>query len=103
MSKSSCITRIPLFRFVDIALLEAWITGKPVLVNGVYDVLYDQCLRSNGGLWYEISTNGWQSLIETVGSKENAGRKLMLSNHLLFGRVWERSYLHALPGRQEGG
>ncbi len=37
MSKPSCITRIPLFRFVDIALLQAWITGKPVLVNGACD------------------------------------------------------------------
>jgi glycosyltransferase involved in cell wall biosynthesis len=35
-----------------IAALEAWLLGKPVLVNGDCAVLRGQCIRSNGGLWY---------------------------------------------------
>jgi glycosyltransferase involved in cell wall biosynthesis len=33
--------------------LEAWAIGKPVLANALCDVLKGQCLRSNGGLFYE--------------------------------------------------
>ena len=33
--------------------LEAWALGKPVLANGRCDVLRGQCVRSNGGLYYE--------------------------------------------------
>ncbi len=35
-----------------IALLEAWDRGVPVLANGRCDVLADQCLAGNGGLFY---------------------------------------------------
>jgi glycosyltransferase involved in cell wall biosynthesis len=34
-------------------MLEAWALGKPVLANALCDVLKGQCLRSNGGLYYE--------------------------------------------------
>jgi hypothetical protein len=33
--------------------IEAWALGKPVLANGRCDVLKGQCIRSNGGLYYE--------------------------------------------------
>ncbi len=33
--------------------LEFWMQSKPLLVNGRCRVLVGQCLRSNGGLWYE--------------------------------------------------
>ncbi|XDD50396.1 glycosyltransferase family 4 protein [Leptospira sp. WS92.C1] len=36
----------------SIVLMEAWLLGKPVLVNGKSDVLKGHCLRSNGGLFY---------------------------------------------------
>lgn len=32
--------------------LEAWLMGVPVLVNGYCQVLKDNCLKSNGGLYY---------------------------------------------------
>lgn len=45
------INSSPLESF-SIVLMEAWLKGKPVLVNGKSDVLKGHCLRSNGGLFY---------------------------------------------------
>ncbi|EPG73943.1 glycosyltransferase, group 1 family protein [Leptospira fainei serovar Hurstbridge str. BUT 6] len=36
----------------SIILMEAWIRGTAVLVNGKSEVLKGHCLRSNGGLYY---------------------------------------------------
>ncbi|MFA0823376.1 MAG: glycosyltransferase family 4 protein [Methanomethylovorans sp.] len=41
------------YESLSIVLLEAWLCKKPVLVNGQCEVLKGQCIRSNGGLWYE--------------------------------------------------
>jgi len=41
------------YESLSMVALEAWQLEKPVLVNGGCDVLRDQCVRSNGGLWYE--------------------------------------------------
>jgi glycosyltransferase involved in cell wall biosynthesis len=41
------------FESLSMVALEAWALGKPVLVNGKCDVLKGQCIRSNGGLYYE--------------------------------------------------
>jgi glycosyltransferase involved in cell wall biosynthesis len=41
------------FESLSIVVLEAWGLAKPVLVNGRCDVLRGQCLRSQGGLFYE--------------------------------------------------
>lgn len=38
---------------LSMVTLEAWALGKPVLVNGKCDVLRGQCLRSNGGLYFD--------------------------------------------------
>jgi glycosyltransferase involved in cell wall biosynthesis len=40
------------YESLSIVALEAWRLARPVLVNGRCEVLRDQCLRSNGGLWY---------------------------------------------------
>lgn len=45
------INSSPLESF-SIVLMEAWLKGKSVLVNGKSDVLKGHCLRSNGGLFY---------------------------------------------------
>jgi glycosyltransferase involved in cell wall biosynthesis len=37
---------------LSISVLEAWALGRPVLVNAACRVLEGQCLRSNGGLFY---------------------------------------------------
>lgn len=40
------------FESLSMVLLESWYCKRPVLVNGVCEVLEAQCRRSNGGLWY---------------------------------------------------
>lgn len=40
------------FESLSIAILEAWLAERPVLVNGRCAVLQHQCQHSNGGLWY---------------------------------------------------
>jgi hypothetical protein len=41
------------FESLSMVALEAWALAKPVLANGKCDVLRGQCIRSNGGLYYE--------------------------------------------------
>jgi glycosyltransferase involved in cell wall biosynthesis len=41
------------FESLSMVALEAWALGKPVLANGQCDVLKGQCIRSNGGLYYD--------------------------------------------------
>jgi hypothetical protein len=41
------------FESLSMVALEAWALGKPVLANARCDVLKGQCIRSNGGLYYE--------------------------------------------------
>jgi glycosyltransferase involved in cell wall biosynthesis len=40
------------YESLSMVALEAWALGKPVLASGRCDVLVGQCLRSNGGLYY---------------------------------------------------
>jgi glycosyltransferase involved in cell wall biosynthesis len=47
---------------LSMVALEAWGLGKPVLANGKCDVLRGQCVRSNGGLYYE----NFDEFIETL-------------------------------------
>jgi glycosyltransferase involved in cell wall biosynthesis len=41
------------YESLSIIAIEAWTMGRPVLANGRCKVLEGQCLRSNGGLFYE--------------------------------------------------
>ena len=47
---------------LSMVALEAWALGKPVLANGQCDVLQGQCIRSNGGLYYE----SFEEFVETL-------------------------------------
>jgi glycosyltransferase involved in cell wall biosynthesis len=47
---------------LSMVALEAWALGKPVIANGRCDVLKGQCIRSNGGLYYD----GFAEFIETL-------------------------------------
>lgn len=40
------------YESLSLVLLEAWLFGKAVLVNGECEVLVQQCRLSGGGLWY---------------------------------------------------
>ncbi|MEQ1898233.1 MAG: glycosyltransferase family 4 protein [Vicinamibacterales bacterium] len=44
------------FESLSMVVLEAWALGRPVLVNARCEVLLGQCLRANGGLYYENAT-----------------------------------------------
>jgi glycosyltransferase involved in cell wall biosynthesis len=54
------------YESLSMVALEAWALGTPVLVNGRCDVLKGQCLRSNGGLYYE----NYPEFLETLGAIE---------------------------------
>jgi glycosyltransferase involved in cell wall biosynthesis len=41
------------YESLSMVTLEAWAVGRPVLANALCNVLKGQCLRSNGGLFYE--------------------------------------------------
>ena len=41
------------YESLSMVTLEAWALGRPVLANARCEVLKGQCLRSNGGLYYE--------------------------------------------------
>jgi glycosyltransferase involved in cell wall biosynthesis len=47
---------------LSMVALEAWALGKPVIANGRCDVLQGQCIRSNGGLYYD----GFAEFTETL-------------------------------------
>jgi glycosyltransferase involved in cell wall biosynthesis len=50
------------FESLSMVVLEAWAMGKAVLANGRCDVLKGQCIRSNGGLYYE----NFEEFVETL-------------------------------------
>ncbi len=54
------------FESLSMVALEAWALGKPVLANGKCDVLKGQCIRSNGGLYYD----GVDEFVATLNSLE---------------------------------
>lgn len=58
------------YESLSMVTLEAWALGKPVLANGLCDVLKGQCLRSNGGLFYE----SYDEFVETLKFLEERER-----------------------------
>ena len=47
--------RTVVFHTISLSMvaIESWALGRPVLANGLCDVLKGQCIRSNAGLYYE--------------------------------------------------
>ncbi|MCX6776172.1 MAG: glycosyltransferase family 4 protein [Candidatus Micrarchaeota archaeon] len=41
------------YESLSLVLLEGWSCGVPCIVNAKSSVLKSQCIKSNGGLWYE--------------------------------------------------
>jgi len=88
------------FESLSMVAIEAWALGKPVLANGRCDVLKGQCIRSNGGLYYE----NFQEFIETLHAIDTLpilasalgrnGREFFTSNYTW--PIVERKYLDML-------
>jgi glycosyltransferase involved in cell wall biosynthesis len=66
---TALVSPSPLESFA-LVLLEAWVGGVPVLVNGACAATVDHCRRSGGGLWFDgygtfeaavdrLSADGW--------------------------------------------
>jgi glycosyltransferase involved in cell wall biosynthesis len=49
---ASVIVQPSPYESLSMAVVEGWQLERPALVNSVCEVLRDQCIRSNGGLWY---------------------------------------------------
>jgi glycosyltransferase involved in cell wall biosynthesis len=62
IAASSLLVMPSYYESLSIVALEAWALGRPVLANGRCDVLKGQCLRSNGGLYYE----SWDEFAEAL-------------------------------------
>lgn len=52
LSAATLVVLPSLFESLSIIILEAWLAGVPVLVNGRCEVTRQQCRLSNGGLYY---------------------------------------------------
>ena len=64
------------YESLSMVTLEAWALGKPVLANARCEVLKGQCLRSNGGLFYENYDEFREALSLLLGSRAAPGRAL---------------------------
>ncbi|MEZ4646700.1 MAG: glycosyltransferase family 4 protein [Chloroflexota bacterium] len=66
------------FESLSMIVLEAWLMGKPVLVNGRCHVLRYQCQQSNGGLYYNTTTEFvavLQKLLQSPPLRAQLGRQ----------------------------
>jgi len=89
-----------LYESLSMVTLEAWALGRPVLANGRCEVLRGQCLRSNGGLFYE----NYDEFVETLKmleQREWLRRELGFNGRRYFRRnyswdVIEKKYLTLL-------
>jgi glycosyltransferase involved in cell wall biosynthesis len=83
------------FESLSIAILEAWLSERPVLVNGRCPVLQHQCQHSNGGLWY-CDDLEWTAALSSVSDieKQRLGRngRRFVEQFYSWSRV-ERAYL----------
>ena len=85
------------YESLSMVALEAWGMGKPVLANGRCDVLKGQCLRSNGGLYYESYAefaDALYSITSSVSLRQGLGRSgaAYFERHYAW-PVIERKYL----------
>src|SRR5262249_3001706 len=87
---ASIVVQPSSFESLSLVALEAWAVGTPVLVNTECDVTRDQCVRSNGGLWYgdyEEVRGELRLLLENPELRErlgSAGREFVEHNY-----AWE--------------
>jgi glycosyltransferase involved in cell wall biosynthesis len=66
------------YESLSIVLLESWLCGIPVLVNGKCPVLKGQVRRSNGGLWYD-SCQEFSACLDFLLQGKEVSEKMVLS------------------------
>lgn len=73
--QAAVVTIMPsLYESFSILLLESWLSRTPVIVNGKCAVLKGQCMRSNGGLYYNNYDEFRGSLERLLRDKELGGQ-----------------------------
>jgi len=85
------------YESLSMVALEAWALGKPVLASGKCDVLVGQCLRSNGGLYYNDAAE-FGAALDTLLSDSRTAAALGEHGHRYYVEhyawpVIERKYL----------
>lgn len=83
LQAASVVVMPSLYESLSMIVLEAWLMGRPVLVNGRCAVLRNQCRRSNGGLYY------------TSYAEFSAALQQLLSNHHLRQQLGRQGQLFA--------
>lgn len=100
------------FESLSMVLLEAWMLGKPVLVNAQSDVLEGQALRSGGGLAYRGTEEFAQALRRLLDDAElrrklGASGRAYVETHYLWDKVeerlleWGKAYAQAVDRRTD--
>jgi glycosyltransferase involved in cell wall biosynthesis len=76
---------------LSMAVLEAWMMGRPVLVNGDCEVLRGQVLRSGGGLYYRRYEE-FAAALDTLLDQPELASTLGRQGHAYFQEnyTWER-------------
>jgi len=91
LSRARALLMPSRYESLSMVVLEAWMMGRPVLVNGDCEVLRGQVLRSGGGLYYRRYAEFAEALdlllaapgvADTLGRQ---GRAYFLENY-----TWER-------------
>ena len=77
IANARCLIMPSPYESLSIVLLESWICGRPVLVNGKCQVLKGQVRRSNGGLWYDSCEEFSACLDFLLQGKEVTGKMVL--------------------------
>jgi glycosyltransferase involved in cell wall biosynthesis len=79
------------FESLNMVILESWLCGTAVLVNGSCEVLKAQCRQSNGGLWYENQAE-FEACLRFLLNDEDTAAKLAQNGKKYVARhySWER-------------
>jgi glycosyltransferase involved in cell wall biosynthesis len=77
------------YESLSIVLLEAWLTGRPCLVNGRSEVLTGHCRQAHGGLWYDGYAE-WLHILMNVGERTKAILGSQGKDYVVENYSWDR-------------
>jgi glycosyltransferase involved in cell wall biosynthesis len=87
MAGATAFCHPSVYESFGIVILESWLANTPVLVNGKSEVNRYHCIKSNGGLWFNIYPEFEEELLfllnrpavaEAMG---NSGKEYVLKNY----------------------